>query len=325
MHLFRNHLFAGPDSCFVRRVDRFRTTIGELPETIRDSSKTVAATITVPAATVLSIYGLTDSRPTESIVRSATSLNSTHPHLAKAVRAVTWSIINFDITQIGINLSNCLSFLGKSIGSSTAFTLAYIHPSIISIALQKIRGEQKRDVMARYLEAIGVPQLLAYPTFFATMNLIVNPENITLVGVAKAITAALVASAAGTIVFATTFTAYWIKIVRKEPGYGSIANLKEFVKGIHWAIQTLGFKELQTPKSVYGETGALVGLDLFLWAPIAWATRGAVAVFIALNGVTGDSFSGMFMSVLSAFDMVGSLISGVRNSIVERLLKENEK
>ena len=66
----------------------------------------------------------------------------------------------------------------------------------------------------------------------------------------------------------------------------------------------------------------MAGFSLLVFGLPRYAMRIAVAALIAIQGATGDTFMDTFMKVSSALVGLETLLEGMKNSKIERIISE---
>jgi hypothetical protein len=292
---------------------RFRTVATVMTDTL----------VTTPLAKLIGLYGLDHiPGPTKAVSERQEEFEEKHERAKGIANLISWGGIGFGLAYLGVILSRSLSFLGKTMGDIIGFTSAFVHPSMISLAIKKITKRKDKDVSAsRYYEALSIAELPAQPAFFLTLNWIVCSENSSMLSTERAVSATLLACMADYITWSIGFSAYWLKIVRKEKE-SLLKNLRGFGKGFVSAITPWKHK---TPENGVEEAGALVGTGFFVWA-IPWYTiRGVTSSLVAMNGVHPEEFNDVWIPFTNMLIGISVFLNGVKMTIIEGIIKRRNR
>jgi hypothetical protein len=297
--------------------------IEKAPETkrgrFRSACTVMLETIAIPAVKAVQLYGLDKvPGPTKTLSDRTEAFVKARGRFGMLASAFGWVPVGFGLTQLGAYLSCKFAALGGTLSDSIGYTAACVHPSIISLAIRKLICTGERDIgTARYMEATAVAEIPASVMLFTTLGAVLHSGDSPLVSIGKAICAALLSSLLAFSVWAAGFAAYWSRAVRGESS-STLASLKEFGKGFVSAATPW---EHKTPGTAYEEAGAMVGTGFFIWALPWYAVRTISAAFVAVAGTTQEDFTRALFSITSGFDWLSVLLSGVKLSIVEGIIK----
>jgi len=292
---------------------------------LRESAKCIAL---MPIAKCAQLYGLEDiSKPAKSLVERTEEFKKCHPIIGRIAEVVSWAGIGFGLAQAGAWLSEKFRPAGATLSDILGYTIACAHPSAIAISIRKLFKVKNQSAgISRYLEASVVGYTPAAPVFFATLGSITNfaqPASIGVVGIGRGVCAAICASIATFSIWSAAFTAWWIRVVRKEKGEGFWNNVKEFMGGFGSA-RRLG-KDQKASTTSFHEAGEMIGTSFMVWALPWYALRAGVAAYIGSKMLEPAAFTKQLMTIMCTLEGLDVLLSGIETTIVERILKRNSK
>lgn len=292
------------------------------PSEWAESLKCVAL---MPVAKAAQLYGLEDvSRPARRIVERTEEFKKNHPVTGRISEIISWAAIGFGLAQAGAYLSDKLKPIGETLSDIIGYTVACAHPSAIAISLRKLFKVKKTAAgISRYLEASVVGYTPAAPVFFAVLGAIVHSGASPTIGAGRAVAAAVGASIATFITWSSAFTAWWVRMVRKQEGEGFLKNAKEFFNGFAEA-RKFG-KGAEAHENAYRQAGEIIGTSSIVWALPWYTVRACVALIGGLSGLTPSAFTKFLVATMSALEGLDVLLSGVETALVERILRRNRK
>ena len=276
----------------------------------------------MPVAKLAQLYGLEDvSKGAKKIVERTERFKSAHRVLGRVSEVASWALIGFAMSQAGAFLSEKLRPIGSTLSDIVGYTVACAHPSAVALSLKRIFKVKNAEAgVSRYLEASVVAYTPASPAYFAALGMMAHRSDT--VGIGAGIAAAVTASLVTFATWAAAFTAYWVRIVRKEKGEGFFQNTWDFIKGFVSA-RKFGNAEHET-QSPYTQAGEIVGTGFLVWA-IPWYTlRAAVAGFIGAQGLAPAAFTKLLVSIMAGLEGLDVVLSGIETTIVEKILRRNQ-
>ncbi len=281
-----------------------------------ESAFCLAAT---PAAKVLQLYGLGEaSASTRSIVEKTETFMKTRPVMGKLSEVLSWSVIGLGLAQAGAFASSMLSCLGPILADAIGYTAAMVHPSIVSLSMQRIQKRKCTPGMSEYFQASSVTEVLAAPVFFGVLGAIVHSGSPDSVSVGRGVAAALVSSLSAFTAWCIGFALYWAKVIRKDRGRGLLNGVKAFCRA---SIKP--FKP--EAAGAYDEAGRMAGTGFVVWAIPWYIVRVAAAAAAAMTGVQPEAFNRVFFSITASVEGIGMLFGGIKNTLVERIIERGNK
>ncbi|MEW6035320.1 MAG: hypothetical protein AB1529_01790 [Candidatus Micrarchaeota archaeon] len=274
------------------------------------------------------LYGLEDvSRPAKRIVERTENFKKEHPALGRIAEVVSWAAIGFGLAQAGAWLSDRLKGIGETLSDIIGYTVACAHPSAIAISLRKLFKVKRCSAgISRYLEASVVGYTPAAPVFFATLGAVVHGGSDPTISVGRAVAAAIAASIATFCTWSAAYTAWWVRVVRRQEGEGFLRNLGEFFKGFAHARKFgKGHADDSARVNAYREAGEIIGTSAVVWAAPWYTVRACVALIGGLSGLPPAAFTKFLISTMSALEGLDVLLAGVETALVERILRRNRK
>ncbi|NYZ73624.1 hypothetical protein H0O00_00615 [Candidatus Micrarchaeota archaeon] len=280
-------------------------------------------TITMPsAAKTLQLYGLDKVHgPTKKLCDRSEAFVKSHGCPGMLIGAFGWVPIKFDLAQLGAYLSSKLAArgVGDLLSDAIGYTIACVHPSIMSLAVKKLVGVKDSGIgIPRYLEAAAVAEIPALLVFITTFSAVVHSGVSPLVSMGRAVCAAVASTLLASSIWPFVFAPYWAKYVRAESSASVFDALKEFGRG--WVSGITPWKR-KTTETAYEEAGAITGTGFFIFV-IPWCiVRTISAASVALVGTSQEDFSRTFFSAMAGLEWLGVLLSSVELSIVEGIIK----
>jgi len=312
-----------PDAAFKSRPSekRPRTPFSSFKGRI-DGKTTASSLFSIPPAKVLQLYGLENvSQCTKKITRSAKKAEADFPKAGKFVSFASWTAINLGLVKLGSTLTSALAPLGGAAAAAIGYTVAFIHPSCVSVAVSKLsKVKDKTAGVAEYLQARFFPGLISQPILFGSLGLMVHAIQSPTVTLTQGVGAVMLASLASLAVWHASFSLYWPKLIKRRAGEGLVENTKAYFRGL-----TRPFHKKERTENPYEEAGELSTAVSYYWLPLSYTARAASAVLAVTMDSTPTEFMENYFScfaLLSTFDIIGR---GMETEKAEKIIGKSPK
>jgi hypothetical protein len=297
-----------------RVMEEARIARAENPMSRRDR---IFSVVSMPAAKVLQLYGLKDcNKSARSVVSRTEEFKKQYPLVGLVSEVPSWSVICFSLTSVGVFLSKVLLPLGSIVADTIGYTVALVHPSLISLTIKKLMKKETEPGMAEYLQAAGIADIPASALFFGVFGSIIHGSSSASVSIARGISAALASSLMAFGVWAIGFGIYWTTVIRKHEGIG-IPNggIDGFVKGF-----VNPFRQ-NTAISASEEAGKIAGTGACVLCFPWYIVRAIAGALTAASGVSPELFPALFFSMTAILSPISDVLSGVKNILVNTIIE----
>jgi len=258
-------------------------------ESVAHSAVSLIAT---PAAKVVQLYGIDKASASAAGLCARTeSFKVHHPVIGKMNEIASWSVIGYGLAKAGTWFSGALSkTIRPMLADIVGYTSVMVHPSFVNYAIRKIKGLKAETGMADFFQASWLSEIPAFPAFFVVLGSMVHEGQGATISAGKAVSAVLLSSIASFATWGAAFVPYWSIAIRKGEG----GALKE--------------------------SGKIAATNFFVWSIPWYAVRAVSAAVVAIKGVPPEGFTAALFALTGALSGICSVLDGVKNMIVERIL-----
>ncbi len=296
---------------YKRKYEDAKITKEQLIDSGKDPKLTLLCLPAMPAIKLMELYGI-QNKP---IAEETKTFKKLYPVLGSVSEMLCWTAIGFGLAKAGGALSEAISGIGPTLSRTVGYTVVFCHQSVIALAFRKIQKKASDVGMADYFQASAIAEIPASPVFYGVLSGIATSGSEQTVGVERAVSAAFFCSVFAFTAWAIGFAAYWPSVIRKHTKI-RLKSAREFTNSLFRPFQD------EPPESAYAEAGRIAGAGMYIWATPWYAVRCACAAIVACSGTTQEQFMTLFITMTTAVGEISSVLSGIKNMVVEKIIKK---
>ncbi|MBU0526847.1 hypothetical protein KKE92_00040 [Candidatus Micrarchaeota archaeon] len=296
---------------YKKKYEDAKITREQLIESGKDPKLTLLCFPGMPVVKLMELYGIQNA----SITEETKTFKKLYPVLGPVSEMLSWTAIGFGLAKAGGVLSEAISGIGPTLSRTVGYTVVFCHQSVIALMLRKIQKKASDVGMADYFQASAVAEIPASPVFFGVLSGIATSGSEQTVGVARAVSAALLCNVFAFSAWAIGFAMYWPSVIRENTEI-QFKSAQKFVRSVFRPFQD------KHSQNAYGEAGRIVGTGMYIWAIPWYAVRCACAAIVAYSGTTQEEFMTAYLTLTMAVGEISSVLSGIKNMVVEKIIKK---